>query len=519
MLEIAVDSLIESLPPPHPKLHPDNALWVDEQIWGHRLWDSQSPWLIFLEFLVMAEACHRKGGLLQESGEQSFSYRPNQRMALRNILYNSEALVQISERFKDSQTAWTKWLAAMEENAQGSPTRDFSYLKSRFQSFHQFAALVLMLRSTTIEAGSNKRWSSRFVFPFGPHALYEDLSVSSGTPSREYIYFGLPGELLYQMLTRSRHADKLRPHLERAFETIDPCERLLARLQPDGADENHRRGNSYLPYRHHPSFDALAADWLALFEMQLPRFDAYPHLAALAALHLLLYHLRVAAATAGRPTPFFVCEVVAPRKTLVRELSFNSYINNNELPNRAVEAYVMSIANTAEWRQKAAEVGGFVFCREMLQNKYRWPRDADDYTGPADPEQILAELRRTAQARHRQHVANVHRSYGGGVGLVSRRGTNRFRYAPTDALLKALILANVKTRLEYSEFLALLFRRYGLVLGDIEAAQVLDPEDFDKKAFLANSERLERRLKALGMLRRLSDACAYVENPFGRRSR
>ena len=60
MLEMAADSLIESLPSPHPKLHPDNTLWVDEQIWGHRLWDSQSPWLIFLEFLVVAEACRRR---------------------------------------------------------------------------------------------------------------------------------------------------------------------------------------------------------------------------------------------------------------------------------------------------------------------------------------------------------------------------------------------------------------------------------------------------------------------------
>ena len=41
----------------------------------------------------------------------------------------------------------------------------------------------------------------------------------------------------------------------------------------------------------------------------------------------------------------------------------------------------------------------------------------------------------------------------------------------------------------------------------------LSTDEFDKRAFQANSERLEVRLKTLGMLRRLSDACAYVENP------
>jgi hypothetical protein len=111
-------------------------------------------------------------------------------------------------------------------------------------------------------------------------------------------------------------------------------------------------------------------------------------------------------------------------------------------------------------------------------------------------------------------VANVHRNYGRDVGLVSRRGTNRFRYAPTDTLLKALILANVERRMEYKEFLSLLFTRYGFVFGDREAECVLDGDEFDRKAFQANGERLEQRLGSLGMLRRLSDACAYVQNPY-----
>jgi hypothetical protein len=102
------------------------------------------------------------------------------------------------------------------------------------------------------------------------------------------------------------------------------------------------------------------------------------------------------------------------------------------------------------------------------------------------------------------------------VGLVSKRGTNRLRYAPTDALLKTLVLANVSRRMEYKEFLDVLFARYGFVIGEREAEQVLSHEDFEKKAFQTNSHRLEQRLGSLGMLRRLSDACAYVQNPLAR---
>jgi len=193
-----------------------------------------------------------------------------------------------------------------------------------------------------------------------------------------------------------------------------------------------------------------------------------------------------------------------------------SYLRNNQLPARAVEEYVRAIGRTEPWRIAACDPAGFATCRQLMRERFRWPRDEDDYDGPAEPEALLAGLRRAALARHRQHVANVHRSYGGGAGLVSRRGTNRLRYAPTDELLKTLILANVPVRIEYGEFLALLFERYGFVFGEREARQVLDAEEFDKRAFQANSERLESRLRTLGMLRRLSDACAYVENPLRR---
>ena len=511
-----LDTMVQ-LPPPNPNDHRDNKMWVDEQIWGHRLWDSQSPWLIFLELLTVAEACHREGRLLDDQGRpHPLKYRPNKHLYLRNILYNNEVIFQIAEQSADSERAWRQWLEWMESNAQGVPKRDFSYLRARFHSFHKFASLVAMVRSSTIESNSNKRWSSRFTFPFGSHSIYEDLNIKGNSVSREYIYFGRSGELLYLMLTRSPHAPSLRRHLAAALDRSDPCDELLALMQPDIPDDLQHRGDSYLPYAAHPTFEALGSDWLKIFELGLPRYDAYPYLVILGTFHLALYQLVTAAALCGDDRPSFVCEVVAPRKTLVRELSVTSYLRNDQLPRRAVEEYVNKLGRTEQWKTAAADPSGFAGCLELARRYARWPEDEDDYGGPADPEGLLAEMRRAALHRHRQHVGSVHRSYGGGVGLVSRRGTNRLRYAPTDELLKALILANVSNRMEYGQFLSLLFERYGLIFGEREAKRVLIPEETDKRAFQANSERLESRLRTLGMLRRLSDACAYVENPLQR---
>lgn len=514
--------LASLLPAPPPNDHPDNEMWVDEQIWGHRLWDSQSAWLVFLEFLNIAEACHREGKLLDQQGNYyPLLFRPYQRMFLRNILFNNEALFRIGERYPDSSSAWSNWLTWMKENAKAVPSRDFSYVQRRFASYQQFASLVGMLRSSAVESETNRRWTSRFVFPFGPNALYEDVNMTpSGSVTREYINFGRTGELLYMMLCRSAGAADLRTRLAGLLSGPNPWNTLVTLFQPQEPEDSHTRGKSYLPYRAHPRFDLLAEDWLRILELGLPGFDAYPHLVVLSAFHVILYQLHLSAEWCGERQPVhFISEVVAPRKTLVRELSSVSFQHNSQLSQRAVVAYVKRIEDSPEWLRAAAQPGAFPTCQNLLQERVRWPRDRDDYDGPNDPATLIAELRQRATSRHRRHVANVHRNYGRDVGLVSKRGTNKLRYAPTDTLLKALILANVPQRMEYKEFLSHLYSRYGLVFGDREAEHVLEGSEYDRKAFQSNAERLEQRLGSLGMLRRLSDACAYVQNPFRRSSR
>ena len=93
------------------------------------------------------------------------------------------------------------------------------------------------------------------------------------------------------------------------------------------------------------------------------------------------------------------------------------------------------------------------------------------------------------------------------------------RYAPTDRLLKSLVLCCVNDRLEFNDFLALLHERYGMVVGDHQARSLINSGQADQEDFSDNATRLEERLASLGLLKRLSDSCAYVENPFQRTGR
>lgn len=398
----------------------------------------------------------------------------------------------------------------MMSGATGIGQPDFSYLQDHFHSFEEFCEIVSMVRSTSLEMDSNKRWTSKFVFPYGKGCLYEDLDNNAITNDRRF--FGRTGELLYLMLCRAQRKQELLEALKgRLLATDSTWDSIIKCLQPaDDESIGSERANAFLPYQSHSCFDELAEDWLAILRLRIPGFDVFPHIVTLAGLHLLKYQLTASRQWMGVDRPVsFVCEVVAPKKTLVREVSCNLYQENNLLPAQAVEAFISAIESSADWQRALTESGSFEKCKAILSDRVRWN---ENYDGPNDPQQLLATLRRDAMKRHRQHVANIHRNYGRDIGLVSRRGTVKLRYAPTDSLLKTLLFANVEKRVELQQFLDRLYQRYGLVFGEKEAERVVD--EFEKKYFQANSRRLEQRLGGLGLLRRLSDGCAYVINPY-----
>ena len=504
-------ALPQPLPPPD-SFDQSSSMWVDEAIWGHRLYDEQLPWMVFLEFLnVFYHEADKGRAFAEPAGLNTLKYRAAHRLYLRNILFNNPHLAEVRQTYPNDTNRWDEWLKRM-KSATGIAHAQFDYLRKHFHSFDDFCETVALIRSTSLEVNSNKRWTSKFVFPYGRDCLYEDLDNSASTNDRRF--FGRTGEMLYLMLSRTQRKDELLTALKARLSKTDPTwDSIIKCLQPaDDEQVSGERANSFLPYEQHQCFDDLAEDWLAILRLNIPSFDVFPHLVNLAGLHLVTYQLGVSRQLLGLETPLhIICEVVAPKKTLVREISCDLYQENNLLPAQAVETFISRIESSPAWQQALSENGAFEKCRKILRDEVRW---GEDYEGPSDPEQLITALRQAAMKRHRQHVANIHRNYGREIGLVSRRGTVKLRYAPTDALLKTLLFANVERRTELHQFLERLHTRYGIVFSDKQAEQVLAKGEFEKKAFQANSRRLEQRLGSLGVLKRLSDGCAYVVNPY-----
>ena len=494
-------------------------MWIDEAIWGHRMHDEQSPWLTLLEFLGVLHAEHREGRALVEVRVNELSYLPQQQLNLRNVLFNNPQMRVSHSPGQTDDALWSAWLERMRDNAGGLDNPDFSYLRQRFDTFENFRSIVEFLQTSAIEGGSNKRWGSKFVFPFGSNSLYEDVNVERGA-TNDRRFFARTGELLYMMLCRSARAPEVRQRLIDRFLAADaPYDGLAKALQGEPQYARNARGGAYLPCSTHPTFDRLAEDWIAIFDLQIPIYDAIPHIVTMTGLHLLQYQLQRSAQVLGSDEPItMVCEIVSPKPKVVRELSANSFQENNSLPGRALERFIRSVEDGSDWKDAVASDEPGPRAAEVLNKRFEWPDldDADENQG--SPDVLVENLLAKAAVRHKQHVGKIHATWARLIGLSSRRASRRVRYAPTDRLLKTLVICCVDVRLEFKEFLELIRDRYGIVIGDAQAAKFIADGAADREDFSDNARRLEERLDSLGLLNRLSDSCAYVENPFKRKA-
>ncbi len=506
-------------PPPRAQ---DVDIWADEQLWGHRLHDEQTPWLTILEFLTILHA-HRDQPLQgYQSSTERLRYRAQQQRRLRHVVFNSPEIADLdAQRGLSSVEKWRRWRAGMDQRKGVSEEGGAHWLaiEARLGDFGQLASLVDFLRRTSVPGLASKRWTSRFTYPFGPVALYEDLrwDPRDGSFGTDRLFFARTGELLYLMLCRSKYAAQLGPRLVKTlFDSPGPCAHLVASLQgPTEVGPAPQREGGTLPYPHLPVFDRLAEDWIALLDRDLPALDVLPHIVTITTLHLLRFFLEQAAEELSDARPIFALELNVSRRSPMREASTTAYDRNQNLPWRAVEHLIGRTTALDEWKEGLHRNAAREDYLKILRTHFLWPSSKREAQIPthATADELLQCLLDDARDRHRGHVGKIHGTWSREIGLASRRGSRQYRYAPTDRFLKSLVLTRVSQRMELKSLLADWYERYGILINSQpgDARDLLDGVT-DTAAYADNLTHLEDRLTSLGLAERLSDQCAYVRH-------
>ena len=428
------------------------------------------------------------------------------RAELRHLLFRDRSLDEIAaiQSIADG-SQWASWFS----RKSGQQDR-FGYLRDRFVSFNTLRNAVVRLRGAEVEAERHRRPTSRHLAPRGVDMLTADYGESkNGTVNKDRRFFGRGGELLYFMLNRSNVRERLEPLVRARLLSSDSRWNKLARaLQPDLQNTVVSNENiGYLPLASHPAYDRVAEDWVALLSLEALPDDSIPEpLMRLSGLGALQYIIDRGGDILGeKPVPFPI-DMLGPETVNVQKFSKDCFARHRELSRKAIKKLVQTLTTSDEWRQAREKPNPRAALSELSKQVFSYEPEAKTESDMAE------EIENEALANHDQHLGRVVGFYAEQIGLaVARRGTGRW-YAASDGMLEALVLVNVTSPMEFEAFLERLWRRYGFVIGTDAGRREFPESNYDH--FKSNQRLLEDRLRILGLLKRLSDDCAFVINPF-----
>lgn len=510
--------------------------WIDYGLWGLTFYNDQSPWLTLIECLQVLHHrrrtadqnlfSHPAAGLDGVLRHEEVRYEVPLNFHLRHFLFRDiETVAVAATRSADIDEQWaylTRRTREFWKDLDGTQL-EVRYLRHRFEDVFSLARTLNLLRSMEIDPYSGKRWTSRHLLPIGRDLLFADVRERSYKGDRRFLRRN--GEMLYLMLGRSK--SKLRKKLEglldeRLLSNETPWNTFAALFHPP--DTSKRKSlefrTGYLPFASMDCYNRLAKDWISLLSLRrMDAADLLDPLMRLGALHQVLYILDRASMTLGRDPqtfPPFVLDLAAsPRKNPVQRIALGQFDTHVKLPRYAIDSYIDAFAASRYWRELENSATASSSANRLLAEMWLWPSGGNRPSSrKGTPAERLEEFRADSLSKGGHRIWAVIAAHTRLAGLVTARPGAGTWYAPDDAMLEALVLANVQRPVELREFLRLLYRRYRMVVGPEQAQEAFPGGAITLERLKHNEHLLEGRLRVLRFIDRKSDACAFVVNPF-----
>jgi hypothetical protein len=434
---------------------------LQEIMFFHRIKDEDTICLS-LEFLNVLEAEY-SGNLKEEKA----SYKKS--IQIRQILYNLPALDIIYNEPITSENKMEKIINLLEKKG-----IDVTHLKD--MEFDDFYKIVNIFKKSSFYLDTNKRWSSKFIYPFNFDVLFFDLSNKDGfTIDRRFFTRG--GEVLYLMISRAKNYEILKKLLIETYSQNERFTKLFNKLQ----SKTERTNPSYLGYlakEKSEIFDMVVDDLITLFKRNIPLNDKFIYMSLINGFYFVHFLLNESMNYANKSLSkekkvVYVIEVLNNKSDNVRKASKMSYKFNEKLILEALKSEF-----------------------NKLDKKLYKDLNITDFS------EIEKKAKRELIPSHRELLK---------PSLASDLNTNSYRYLISDLFLKTLVLINVEKKMLFYDFLDLLYNKYGFIFSN---RHLKLKQSFSENDFIKNEKRFFNRLKALGLLENKSDGYAYVVNIF-----
>ena len=346
---------------------------IEKRIWGHRLYDEQSGIMTLLEFLCVFSSLPFKNQtenrIFDDRSCVLRGYKAKRSPFLRSLIFNNPYIDE--DRVKgEGESSWNSWYEKFCKDKRNEDANVFENgsvtvdeIKAVFnesgrlndvESYANFKRIIHLIRQSGINVDSGKRWTSKFVFPWGRNCLYLDMNNNGGIGDRRF--FGRNGEILYLMMSFAEKRDKLAEKInDKLLDSDHDLDALCGILSFNDAEiyETVPGGECILPIDFFEEsknrINILCEDLISVLSLKIPAVDMIEHLARIISLNLFCYFLEQGYAVLNKyrrdcklvDRKIILCEALQKKASDVRRASKEAFRINSEQSSEAVKCYFM----------------------------------------------------------------------------------------------------------------------------------------------------------------------------------
>ncbi|BBI31149.1 hypothetical protein [Cohnella abietis] len=505
---------------------------LSAHIWGHRFKEGQRGPEYVLEFLNV---------LFGASYSLSHEYYHRKRsVGLRKFIFEgvkegsgSNDILVLKEEEKQ------KLVQAVQEN-------NVHVLKQFLKNLE-----VVLYNTTGKEA--DRSWFARSLYPLHESLLYVELRKKGKDLSFERNFFARGGELYFlmlghgtdkhinrrkfienrfqQLLTKNKIIEKVVDKISSAFEEKEPYQDRTCKLRSSSQDENVPALPPSAPQDNEQLFEGFADELERLLLIDLDIYEMFHLLTSLICFQLARYMHERALIVPSQFTYFFDClDGINKPITQQAASSFEQHENlikqkfEHEFEQKVQES--LGSSDHIEQQLPLWKADPEIFFEKMGLSQLRSRKgiietmllrcnNADDVSG-----KLKDIVREAVSDQLKKNQLNITRvlSRDGGFATYRRGSASNYRYTISDSFLQMLVFTKVKPKekMEYNEFLDVLFREYGIVIGVSQAKEsgLYEQSRLNVRYFQDNEKALRDKLRHNGLLIEFSDATAMIQNPY-----
>lgn len=394
---------------------------------------------------------------------------------------------------------------------------------------------------------SDRSWYARSLYPLHESLLFFELRTKGNSVSYERNFYARGGELYYLMISYGTiNYPELRESIENRFKLIlqknVSVEKIVNSLQSALGDYKNNeekyplKQNSedkeypYLPVTEHPLFEQFSQELNQLLLIDVDVYEMFKFLISLVCFQLLRYMYDRTKVNEFNPIEFFF-DCLDGKNEQVLKTSATTFRNNELLIKNKFEdhfrAHFLNLIgdresvtrNLSNWKSNN-EMFFELMGLKKLQSKKK--RIINTLMKCSDYDDVSLKLFNTVKEvtsdQFKQHQQPIVRtiSRDGGIGNF-KTGTN-YRYIMTDTFLQTLVFINLSPNeaIEFSEFLDKIYKKYGFIIGEIQAKEsgLYERSRLNISYYQKNEQALRNKLKKNGLLIEFSDATAMIRNPY-----